>query len=262
MSTNQPAHFPKNLLVEHLLSVQRINAEKGAPAGRSYSGGGSQVDAGIPTHVVSAAMNREVEARPLSPEEIADRDAAARKLGILPPLEEENETYENLDSALAAGASVKPPITDPAPSVMEARRQSVQQTWKETEYTSRAVGRSPARMIDFKRVQSIDLQRGVAFVDDFEIQLPAEDVRTMKKHILDLAVDFVTRQLAAALAEVMEVESGNQAVPVRVDGLQSRGYPNEDMSKMQRETSSRMESIESGSATDPIEEMGHKQPGT
>jgi hypothetical protein len=253
---NEPAHFPENAIVAHLREIQRINAENGRPAGRSYSGG-APINVGVPTRVSSAAMQGEViEPTPLSPEEVAHRDKLARELGILPPAEEDNEQYADLDSALAAGESVKKPAQD----AMAARRESVTRMVDVNTmfgHPAPALAPTRARLIDFRRIQSIDLMRGVAIVDDFEIEMPASDLRAIKKHVLELAVDHVTRQLALALSEVMDGrEEGVQEVPSgTVSGFVSQGQSVEGRTteSVQAVRSEAGDSVESGASAQSVD---------
>jgi hypothetical protein len=197
MSQNEPAHFPINPLVELLNRAGQYNAEKGLPAGRSYAEG-QAVNAGPQQLVSSAAAGR---VRQLTSEERAERDRLAIEAGVkdeslMNTGDEENDLYPTLADALAAGEPVK------RPEPMVARRMSVQAEELLPQYTSRALNSRP-RLINFKNIESVDLRRGLAIVDGFEIDMPPSDLRAIKEHVLRLAVDFVTIQLTAALEEVM-----------------------------------------------------------
>ena len=213
MSQNQPAHFPNNPIVEHFLAVQRINAERGAQAGRSYVEG-SAIDAGPGPSVQSAALGKAApEPRPLTPEEVAERNQKAVDLGIMSPEEAgmmpEDGNYSSLDAALAAGESVRAPEPVRLVSGMDARRASFN-TPDPVSHAGRWPSASPPRprLIDFRKIEYVDLQRGVAVVDGFDIDMPAQDLRAIKEHVLRLAVDYITSQLTAALMEVMSSAPG------------------------------------------------------
>jgi len=223
--------------------VQRINAERGAPAGRDYTGGGSAIDAVPSPLVMSAAAGKPVaEARELSPEERQARNVQAVKLGIMTPEEagmdvEESGEYADLDSALAAGESVKRPEPDPQLTVMAARKASLVTASDVPMYGARSVRPTRARLIDFKKIEYIDLQRGVAVVDSFELDMPAADLRAIREHVLRLAVNYVTAQLTAALEEVMLDGLVETVQPMRGGEVAGRVPPREQDSTAGRSLS-------------------------
>ena len=237
MSQNQQAHFPSNPATQIMEALQRANAGAGAPAGRSYSGGGP-INVGVPSRVSSAAMSGEVPPpRTISPEERAELDAKARELGIMEKDETGDDKYGSMEAALAAAAPVERPV-DP----MIARRASVERMIGPAMFDAQRPSLTRARLIDFKRVQSVDLMRGIAIVDDFEIELASVDVRAIKKLVLDYAVNYVTRQLAEALLEVSQDGiDGEEDVPSMSAGEADLAVP--------------PGSLPAGRATEPVQEV-------
>ena len=75
-----------------------------------------------------------------------------------------------------------------------------------------------SRLIDFKQIQGIDLIRGIVWVDGFEIKIPTDDIVKFKKYALDLAVSFVTEQLALAMAELMPAKEELSAPDTHTSG--------------------------------------------
>jgi len=178
---NAPGLEKKNPFTDLIHEVNRINREGGALAGR---GGGTPIVQGGPL-VRSAEVNRPPDI--LSPEEYAERDRLAREIGILPPSEEEPPAYPTWESAAKIG---REDIINPVAFQGSAR-----------EYIGETKNELP-RLIDFKKIQGIDLILNCVYVDGFRIPLPEETVKQYKQDVLNLAVNFVTQQLAEALAEI------------------------------------------------------------
>lgn len=171
---NQPGIVKNNPLTQLLDEVKSINRERGALAGKNA--GTPMVGVSSP-NVRSANMN----AAPLTPREIAERNRAALAAGI--PEEDLPHVDENInmdgDIPTQYKIAVPPPSPQHRPEVV-----------------------SPPRIPNFKNVQGMDFHRNIAYVDGFEIELPEEDVKRFKIYVIQLAVDFVTQQLAKAIAEV------------------------------------------------------------
>lgn len=194
-----PAYEKDNPLTQMMSRVKQINAAAGMPAGRGASDQPIQVGSG--PSVRSAAMQNPP---PLTPEEQARRDAAARKLGILPPDPDEDPNYPSLEAAMEAGM----PVPSPEPPVerMTARefinahpeRAAVQARFDQV-----GVGAfSPpptVRLPDFRKVTGFDFFRNVIYIDGLEFDIPEDDVRDMKRYAVDIALNQVVKHLAEAL---------------------------------------------------------------
>ncbi len=174
---NQPGFEKNNPLTQMLHEVKRINRERGAPAGKT---------SGVPiipvsnVRVSSAAMLE--PPKPLPETEQRRLDELARAEGIDIPVDEEENQYP----AVLAPDFTRLPTED-------ISRQTAREFLQER-----------PRFIDFKKIQGVDLIRNVAFVDSFEIALPEEKAYQIKNDIIDLAIDFVTKQLAEALTALNE----------------------------------------------------------
>lgn len=174
MSENQPGIVRDNPLTRMMDSVKQMNQDRGALAGRVT---------GTPVIPLSSSRVRSSEMQtfiPLTSEEIDDRNRLAVEAGIL--------NAEEIEEGIAE--SVNWP------------REGVQQLVSKP--TPEAIARP--RLINFKNVQGMDFHRNVAYVDGFEIKIPLKDVKLFKKYVIDLAVDFVTEQLAQAIAEIAPEE--------------------------------------------------------
>lgn len=190
--SNQPGIAKSNPLTQMLDRVKEINAQSGAPAGRSV--GTPMIHGGGP-RVRTAQM----DAPPiLTPEETLDLDEKARAIGILPPDEDDNPY---------------PPVGPPEETRQTAREFLGLSASDIVEYQRDRAGYSPLpstpiapRLIDFKKIQGIDFHRNIAYVDGFEIEIPEEKIKEFKRYIIDLAVKFVTTQLNDAIAELNESE--------------------------------------------------------
>ncbi len=170
-----PAIEPDNPATRIFRQVQALNASEGRPAGRNYGG---PISAEPPARVQSAAMRAEPIV--LDPAEQARRDSIAREMGILPDDDNEPGTY-TAEAALAASTPVRMPVR--------------------VDVHGRAIV-GPPRLPDFQKVQVLDLVRGVAVVDGFEVSIPSIDLPWMRAYAIQLVVDLMTQRLAQALAEV------------------------------------------------------------
>lgn len=208
-----PAFEKKNAATERARMFKEMNASAGRPAGRGVTN--QPVTVGSGTSVRSAAMN---DPKPLSPQEVAERDARARELGLVPS-EGGDGPYGSLAAAMEAAGDV--PETPAPPITLEAERQrmtareflalrgesSVAQFVVDRDHALReAVGiASPTppmvRLPDFRKVSGFDFHRNVLYIDGLEFEIPEDDVRDMKRYAVDLALNHVVKQLAAALVE-------------------------------------------------------------
>jgi len=173
-------------MTQLLHQVKQLNQQRGALAGRSSGTPMVPMSGGV--RVISAEMAKP----PVLPEaEKAELDARAREIGIL--ADEENES----------GPEIILPNLDLTPR--QTAREATQQR---------------SRLIDFKKVQGIDLHRSLAYVDGFEIEIPQEDTLHFKQYVMELAVDYVTKQLAEAIAalndsqNVQEMSNGSPGAEV------------------------------------------------
>lgn len=187
---NQPGFSKDNPATRMFEEVKRLNAERGYAAGRQV---GTGLTTGPTVRVSTAAMLEPIV--PLSPAEQADRDAKAIALGVIEAPTEEKGNYSSFEEAAAAGG--KPMVSPVVGKSIEVI------TYDDTRQTAREFLGGKPRLIDFKKVQYIDLNTGKAYVDGFPIELPVEHVKDIKKYIIELAVNYVTSQLAMALAELM-----------------------------------------------------------
>lgn len=144
------------------------------------------VDAGTSPAARSAAIGREVELPPLSPEERAELDAKAAELGILPEGQEDNP-YSSMSAALAAGASVEGPAT-PSPVVERTHIQAIH----------KVVEPALVRLPDFTKIGGIDLIRGVVYLDGMEFAIPKGDCDQFRLYTVRIAHAAITAKLVEA----------------------------------------------------------------
>lgn len=173
-----------NPLTRAMNLAQGLNT--GRPAGKS-----GPILLGDGPSVKSAAVGREIVPPPLSPEEVRARDKEAIKLGIMSAEDGEENKYGSLDEAMSAGK----PIERPGPSspVISSFLR---------EPTPRGDGHERVvRLPNFKRIYGYDLIEGVVVVDDIKFQLTEADIRGLKAHAVEIAMDAVAQQLAAAWKE-------------------------------------------------------------
>jgi hypothetical protein len=142
---------------------------------------------------------------PLSPEEVAARDARARELGIRPPTPDEDGPYGSLAEAQAAGMPDQP---RPTQAELDAHNGAdfgllaPQRVVRLSAPPSQPPATGPmVKLPDFRKVEGFDFFRNVLYIDGLEFAIPEADVRGMKQYAVDLALDHVVKQLAAALVE-------------------------------------------------------------
>jgi len=193
---NEPGIVKDNPLTRMMDAAKQENQNRGALAGRMS---GTPV-VPIGTRVQSGAMQ---SPRFLPPEEQAELDKKLLEITVDAPRSEDG--YTSFEDAANAGAPVnRPDVTPMTASEYVRAHPSATQDILRSAYGSSVESEAPARLINFKRVQGIDLIRGVAWVDNFEIKIDPQDVRDMKKYVMDIAVAYVTQQLAEAVAELVE----------------------------------------------------------
>lgn len=211
-SLNPPGDYPQNELTEMIEEVARLNAAGGGGARRMPAPGPVSAEPG-PT-VRSAAMGQPVAPLPpLSPEERMELDQKARELGIMPRDDEPvGEVYATLADAIAAGASVHPPVAVPPPNPPGSLGAAL--TPRERAQFPQPTVVRMTRLPDFKKVQGIDLIRGVAFVDSLEFTMDAATVADLRTLVLGLARESIMAQFDAALTDVQEAKDGGAAEEV------------------------------------------------
>ena len=192
MQQNQPGIVKDNSATRMADYVRSLNAERGTPIARA-SGETPMVSA----QVIPASM-----AAPLSVEEVEARDAAAKAIGVLPRDEETQEIEE---------------ISEPG-FPRQTAREFMAQNPMGPQAVLQASYNKGSRLIDFKKIQGIDLIRGIVWVDGFEIKIPQTDISKFKRYALDLAVNFVTEQLAAAMAELTPLQEEVNDTDTQTEG--------------------------------------------
>jgi hypothetical protein len=134
---------------------------------------------------------------PLSDAEVEERNARARELGIMEPGEEDGP-YGSLAAAQAAGMPVELP--DAGSSRQTAREFVGSTQFGDRIPTPTHLPAAPiVKLPDFRKVEGFDFFRNVLYIDGLEFEIPEVDVLAMKKYAVDLALDYVVKQLADAL---------------------------------------------------------------
>lgn len=180
----EPGYEKDNAITRLAARVKQENMERG------HMRRSGPVTLGTGPSVRSAAM----DPPPLSPEEQARRDAAARDLGLIEKDPDAPADYASFEEAAAAGAPISPLAAD-------NREQRMSR-----EFQSRTPLRGGAfmppmapRLPDFRKVESFDFTRNVITLDGLEFPIPEDDVREMKGYAVQIALDHVVRSLAEAL---------------------------------------------------------------
>lgn len=183
-----PAYEKNNPMTQLMSRVKQVNAAAGMPAGRGASDQPIMVGSG--PSVRSAAMQ---SPPPLSHEEQARRDQAARDLGIMPPDPDADPNYPSLEAAMEAGGAAGLPVTE--------ERMTAREVIARTDMTGAGAYAPPptVRLPDFRKVTGFDFFRNVIYIDGLEFAIPEEDVRDMKRYAVDIALNQVVKQLAEAL---------------------------------------------------------------
>lgn len=150
------------------------------------SGGAIPIEVGGGPSVRTRAM----DPPPLSAEEKARRDAAARDLGIIDREPGDEATgYDTFEQAAAAGASV--PRSGELAQLERDRTSSRE--------SARGMVPFAPRLPDFTKVQIFDFVQNVIVVDGMSFPIPAQDVLEMKGYAVQVALDHVVVKLAEAL---------------------------------------------------------------
>jgi hypothetical protein len=190
--------FPEN---EFTQMIERLSSDNRS----GVRGAGVASATPMPT-AQSADLGRVVPDRPLTPEERATLDRMAVEAGVrderLPGSAEAQPTYQTLEEAIRAGAAVEDTVVRvpvgarnlaPLPSV--------------------------PRMPDFRRVEGIDLERGLALVDGMSFPIPPEMVAEYKLAVVEVARDAIMEKLEEAVglfARPETAEGTDGGVPTRV----------------------------------------------
>jgi hypothetical protein len=214
---------------------KEMNASAGRPAGRGVTN--QPVTVGSGTSVRSAAMN---DPKPLSPQEVAERDARARQLGLL-PAEEGDGPYGSLAAAQAAAGDL-PVVSEKDDELQMTAREMIALQGARTQFGD-PIPAAPAhlpivRLPDFRKVSGFDFHRNVLYIDGLEFSIPEEDVRDMKRYAVDLALNHVVAQLAAALVEfgVPQVLADQMSQAVREGAKNGAGEPTTEAVQEVRES--------------------------
>lgn len=187
-----PAYEKNNPLTQMIRRAKEINAAAGMPAGRGASDQPIMVGSG--PSVRSAAMQNPP---PLSPEEQARRDKAARDLGILPPDPEGEVAYPSLAAAMAAGGAEGLPVAEERMTAREFIAAHPEKLAVEARFGPPTP--PTVRLPDFRKVTGFDFFRNVIYIDGLEFDIPEDDVRDMKRYAVDIALNQVVKHLAEAL---------------------------------------------------------------
>jgi hypothetical protein len=149
-------------------------------------------------------MGREViDPPPLSMEERAELDRKAMELGLIEPgAAGEPMLYATMEEALRA-AGVDPnaapaPTADPVEALQFAR-QSPRPRGGYLPPPVEIKVVETARLPDFTKVQGMDLQKGVAYLDSMEFQIPAENLRKLRQFVVELARRAMMQKLEEAV---------------------------------------------------------------
>jgi hypothetical protein len=149
---------------------------------------------------------------PLSFEEREDLDAKARALGLLPPLPGEGQgEYDSYEAALEAARGPEAPASE-APTVdpvlamahnarlaRAARLGAPAPRMEQPMFAAEPTVVEVPRLPDFQNVQGIDLKKGVAYLDSMEFELGENDLRKLRKFVVQLAHHAFMARLNAAM---------------------------------------------------------------
>jgi hypothetical protein len=207
------ADMPDNAWTRMIERAAAINAE---------SGGNRGIASALPrTTVTSAAMGREIpDAPPLSPEERDDLDRRARALGLLPPVESEEGPYATMEEALEAARGPQPEEDAPQMDPVEAMRRNARRMPRTPANTFQGPTREvqiieTPRLPDFTKPQGMDLSKGVAYLDGMEFAIPPQQLRKLRKFVVELARLSFMEKLEAATrlfeSEAMDDSTGMAA---------------------------------------------------
>ena len=197
--------------------MERIS--QGNQSGEFVRGGGVSLATPRPT-ASSANIGQEVlDPPPLSAEERAFLDRQARDLGIVPSDHEGGPVmYETMEDALrAAGVD---PDAPPAPTVDPVAQLAIARRTPNSVVGNAGMYRPPAeiqivetaRFPDFTKVQGMDLQKGVVYLDSMEFPIPPENLRKLRQFVVELAKRTLLAKLEeAASLFAPEVPSGSRA---------------------------------------------------
>lgn len=187
-----PAFEKNNPMTQLMSRVKQINAAAGMPAGRGASDQPVMVGSG--PSVRSAAMQ---SPPPLSPEEQARRDQAARDLGIMPPDPDVDTAYPSLAAAMEAGGAEGLPNLEKPMTAREFVNANPERVAVEARFGPPTP--PTVRLPDFRKVTGYDFFRNVIYIDGLEFDIPEDDVRDMKRYAVDIALNQVVKHLAEAL---------------------------------------------------------------
>jgi|ERR1051325_7794544 hypothetical protein len=227
--------YPQNAWTRMIERASAMNAETGGRVGLASA-------EPRPTAASSTIGREVVEPPPLSIEERAELDARARALGLLPPDEGAEGPYGSLEDALAVARG---PEQEEAPTVdpvlaMAAEARAARRAREGRQTAREFIASNPTerdvqiietpRMPDFNKVQGMDLAKGVAYLDGMEFKIGPDQLRKLRKFVVELArVEFMERLNAAmglfdpeapsddespaASAVVQRVSEGSRAKP-------------------------------------------------
>src|SRR6267142_2823450 len=196
--------FPQ---IEFTQMIERVGASN--RAGSHMEGVASASP--LPT-AQSADLGKQVEELPpLTQEERDHLDRMAVEAGVRDPrigtVEGVPPTYGSLEEAIAAGASVNPPVVERyTPGMQGMVRGSDRQIAREFLATR-------SRLPDFRQVEGIDLLRGYALVDGMEFPISPEKAAEFKKFVVETARAAIMKSMEEAvglftLPETAEVGNG------------------------------------------------------
>jgi hypothetical protein len=183
---NQPGIVKDNPLTRMIEAGKQANIERGAVAGRSV---------GTPMTTLPRVRSQPMMVSPLTVDEIAEADRRAVELGIL--------SEDEVDPAHLI------PREDSVVPIKDGHSLPLYPTPHQT--AREFLPPTPPRMLDFNKVEGLDLVEGKAIVDGFYLDLPSSDVKKLRKYVLELAVDYMTRKLAEAMNN-LEPETNEEPV--------------------------------------------------
>lgn len=152
----------------------------------------------------SAELGQEVTEPPLTLEERAHYDQLAREAGIQDERLDKASpggTYDSLEDAMNAGASVHPD-----PVVTHVSGGFVAGPSSDPRKSGR-VSSSTSRLPNFKNVEGIDLLRDVVMVDGMEFPISLAEARKFRQFVVETARETILARLHEAMERFATPES-------------------------------------------------------
>lgn len=284
---NTRAYVKDNAVTRMIQRVAEHNAAEGKPAGRAFEQAG-RFSRTIPAHVFNK-MSPQQQARALAipegmtPQEFAMANARAGALGLTGDDDDdmpimgsqqgeqsiEGVTDEEVEAMLqeakiarpgAAPTQAAPAPTVTAPEVPRERTQFV--TGLQHAPVPSGAAFSSKAMPDFRKVEGVNLIKGVVIVDGMEFPMAAVDVQDMKKYAVTVVLEHTVFQLAQALIEfgippeMAKEAAENLRKMTAKDAITPGGMPSGE-----RSAGEEVQSVPANETTAPVQSRTEEQNG-